>query len=318
MKREVHLTLDPSAKETLAVNARNFDKKHLFYENTQDVADGMTKEILNVLPKEITDQIKAMITEDGPDLLSVSNLPLEDTITVEEDLEKRIQEKSRISEYCLLGLSSLLEGKMQTEDSSHQKGLIHQLTPVKSFEHESSGRGKAGLPFHVENVFVKNPPSFLCLICVVGEKNVGTEYIFLEDIVKYLGKETIQTLKKPIYTIFTGDGFKKKQLTNSPVIESLGNKWQLGRFYEEDRIITDSPEGKEAVKNLHTAIVKARDTNHNSVDLEPGTLLIFRNGTGKGRVGGVMHGRRGQIGENQQKTSAMRWLQRLCVEIPYN
>jgi hypothetical protein len=316
MKREIHLTLDDSSKIKLEDMAVNYAKQSLFYENTQEVAQTISPEILSVLPEEITSKIQAMLTEDGPDLLSVSNLPIDKNPPLEGELEDRINKKTRLSEYCLVGLSSLLKGKLQSEESSHQPGLIHQITPVQTFEHESSGRGRQGLPFHVENVFVKSPPSFLCLFCIEGEKNVGTEYIFLQDIMDYLDESTIEELKRPIYKIWTGDGFNKKVLEDSSVIEDMGNNWTLGRLYEEDRIFTDDEKGKLAVEKLHEAIINARDYNHNSVNLGPGTLLIFRNGTGKGRFGGIMHGRKGNIGDKKSKT-AMRWLQRLCVEIDY-
>lgn len=317
MEREWHLSIDDSTHQKLRTLAENYSNRHLFYKEPEIVTQELRQELSAALPERIHNAIHAMVTEDGPDLLSISNLPVdEDLPATNIELSQRVRDKTKISEYCLVGLSSLLQGWLQAEETSHQPGYIHQITPVKSYEQENSGRGRQGLPFHVENVFTKAPPSFLCLICIVGEKGVGTEYIYLEDIVRYLDSQTLETLKKPVYTISSGDGFQKKLLENSAVIEDMGNRWTLGRFYEEDRIWTEDKDGKIAVDALHDAIVKARDNDYHSVNLESGTMLLFRNGIGKGRFGGVMHGRRGVIGQNATPNGD-RWLQRVCVEIPY-
>jgi len=316
MIKELHIKLDNETRDALSDLAKRYDKKDEFYVNAQTLVSELKSQVDAILPNDVKKTIISMVEKEGPDLLSISNLPSDDNLPFDGELNDRIQKKSKISEYCLVGLTSLLNGTLQAEDSSHQPGLIHQITPVKTFEHESSGRGRQGLPFHVENVFIKNPPSFLSLFCLKGEENVGTEYIFLDDIIRYMSEESINQLKRPIYTVCTGDGFSDKKITNTAVIEDMGNEWTLGRFYEEDRIFTDDEEGKAAVEELHEAIVKARDNDYHSVDLESGTLLIFRNGTGKGRVGGVMHGRRGQI-QSTQKSDGIRWLQRICIEIPY-
>ena len=318
MPREAHITLDEKTKRDLQELAKSYKNKDLFYKNAQEAQNEIKEEIKRVLPVNILESISKLTQTDGVDVISISNLPTDENASGERELEERINNKTNNSEYFLTGLSGLLNGKLQAEESSDQPGLIHQITPVKTFEHEASGRGRAALPFHVENVFVKNPPSFLCLFCISGEKSVGTDYIFLADIVSYLDDATIETLKSPIYKVTTGDGFSEKALTDTPVIESLGSTWTWGRFYEEDRICKDDEEGKVAVEKLHDAIIKARDAKYNSVSLSSGMMLMFRNGVGKGSIGGIMHGRNGNIKQKPQAQSTkLRWLQRVCVEIDY-
>ena len=318
MSREVHITLDETTKRKLQTLAESYSNKDLFYSNAQQAQDEIKHKIKNILPTQILNSIENLTETGGPDVVSISNLPTDENASGEGSLEERINNKTKYSEYLLTGISGLLNGTLQAEESSHQPGLIHQITPVQSFEHEASGRGLAALPFHVENVFIKNPPSFLCLFCISGEKSVGTDYIFLEDIVKYLDNDTINTLKKPIFTVKTGDGFNEKALHNTSVIENLSHQWYLGRFYEEDRIFSDDENGKLAIEKLHDAIVKARDAQYNSVSLSSGMMLMFRNGIGKEKVGGIMHGRNGNIKQKPQaQSNKLRWLQRVCVEIDY-
>ncbi|MCH2037469.1 MAG: hypothetical protein MK137_02610, partial [Rickettsiales bacterium] len=322
--------------DLIANAADRYSANEQYYDQAESIMHELKGIFTEILPKNLIEILNMMAQGNGPDVLSVSNLPIDSELPQDQDLDERVRNKTRVTEGALLGLAGFLNGQLQMEESSHQKGLIQQIFPVVNHAHEASGRGAASLPFHVENVFVPSPPSFLCLFCIRGEKGVETEYIFVEDIIKYLDKETIEQLKRPIYAICSGDGFENKTYKNASVIDDMGNGWVMSRFYEEDRIHTDDKAGQQAVSLLHDAICKARDHDLCSVELKPGTALIISNGLGRNRTAGVMHGRKGSITLSNPNSYAHattpkthsvvtplstnhvpRWLQRLCVEINY-
>lgn len=335
-RREIHVSVDNNTRDLIRNAADRYSMRDDYYDNAQSIMQELLPIFAELLPSKIVKILNDMACGVGPDVLSVSNLPIDSVLPEDQDLAQRVQNKTRVTEGALLGLASFLNGTLQTEESSHQKGLIQQIFPVVNHAHEASGRGAAPLPFHVENVFVPSPPSFLCLFCIQGEKGVETEYLFVEDIIQYLDAATIEQLKRPIYSIYSGDGFERKSYDNSPVIDDMGRGWIMSRFYEEDRINTEDLDGREAVSLLHKAICRARDYDLRSVELTPGTALIISNGVGKGRPAGVMHGRRGNITLSDkknaealshsvlkpelqhQKRRVPRWLQRLCVEVGYH
>ncbi len=321
MYKEKHFSLSEPEKLSLLELSKVFKRSNIFYKKTNDVAKDLLPLVKESLPQNILSTIDAMKEGRGPELITIGNLPFDEELPDDESLEVRVSNKTRISETCLVGIGALLGGAMQEEETSHQPGCIHQITPVKKFVGEASGRGAGSIPFHAENMFVKNSPTFLSLFCIRGEAGVETEYIYVSDIIKYLDEKTLESLKKPIYTISSGDGFDKKLLSDSAVLDDLGNGWIACRFYEEDRIFSLTSEGKSAIESLHSAIEMARDKDIKSVELSSGTLLLFSNAIRKGACGGVLHGRRGNMSIKNSidsKSGGNRWLQRICVELSYN
>ena len=289
------------------------DRVHVrqLHDDANEVKRDLQSEMLSILPTDLSYELKNMGMGAGEcDVMVIHNLPI-DRVNLEHSTKT-----TNNSETCLLGFSSVVGGILIAETALHQPGLIQQIKPVNGFKDEASGRGVKEFPFHVENVYIKDAPTILCLFCIHGEAGVDTEFILLEDICHYMDSSTIETLKKPIYEIHSGDGVNPKTvLENSPIIDDMGNGWIQGRFYEEDRLFSYDEEGTKAIAHLHAAIVKAKNENHNSINLTPGSLLIFNNGVAKGRIGGVMHGRRGVIGRQAGNTN--RWLQRVCLKVDY-
>lgn len=320
MYGEKHFTLSETEKMSLLTLAKSYDRNMRLYYDTDKVINEILPEIRKIIPADILSVIKDMKNGSGPELITIGNLPVDDHLPDAESLEQKVAEKTRVSETCLVGINALLEGKFQEEKSSHQLGFIHQVTPVKKFLGEASGRGGGSIPFHAENMFVDKNPSILSLFCLQGEAGVETEYLYVSDIIKYLDKETLEVLKRPIFTIVSGDGFDRKYLYKASVLDHREADWRVCRFYEEDRIFSDYKEGTDAVEKLHHAINRARDKDLKSVELSGGTLLLFSNATRKNHHGGVLHGRRGDmsIKRSPEKKSGQRWLQRVCVELAYH
>jgi hypothetical protein len=321
MSKEKHFVLSEEERSSFLRLGESFGESDVLYGKTNQMARNLLSPVVEkILPADIVAAIFEMKDGVGPELMTISNLPFDEDLPSDEALDVRVLQKTKISETCLVGINSLLGGEMQEERSSHQPGCIHQVTPVEKFVGEASGRGGGGIPFHAENMFVKNSPTFLSLFCIKGEVGVETEYLYVSDIVKRLDEETINALKKPIYTISSGDGFDQKVLSNSPVLDDLGSGWIACRFYEEDRIFSEGLEGKGAIEMLHAAINAARDEDTKSVELTSGTLLLFSNAIRKGACGGVLHGRRGDMSIKKTASSNAsnnRWLQRVCVELSY-
>ena len=321
MNKEKHFALSGRESALFLTLGESFGKSEVLYSETNQMARNIMSPLVEkILPADILSTISEMKAGVGPELITISNFPVDRELPNDSDLNSRVLNKTKISEACLVGVNGLLGGEMQEEKSSHQPGCIHQVTPVEKFVGEASGRGAGGIPFHAENMFVKNSPTFLSLFCIKGEAGVETEYLYVSDIVRRLDKDTVDALKKPIYTISSGDGFDQKLLSDSPVLDDLGSGWIACRFYEEDRIFSEMTEGKLAIKKLHDAIDAARDEDTKSVELTSGTLLLFSNAIRKGTCGGVLHGRRGDMSIKKSISSDAsnnRWLQRVCVELSY-
>ncbi len=319
---EQHFTLSNAQRDAILSLAKKYEQSDAPYKGSQQLARELKPLFSALLSSEVVTALSAIKEGVGSELISIGNLPVDFMLPDDECLEARVAKKTRVSEICLLGVNSLLEGQFQEETSSHQKGFIHQVTPLKQWAVEASGRGAGDIPFHAENMFIKRPPSVLSLFCLQGEKGVETEYLYVSDILKYLGPASLEQLKKPLYRIVTGDGFQQKELSGSPVLDELGNGWQVCRFYEEDRIFSDDKTGQQAVEDLHQAILYAKQHHTHSVELNSGTLLLFSNAIRKNAYGGVLHGRRGSmslgVANTNQSTSKNRWLQRVCIELNYN
>ncbi|WP_321333191.1 hypothetical protein [Breoghania sp.] len=255
----------------------------------------------------------------GPDVLVLKDVPIDTPLPDFGGLDQNVAAKGRISETVLSGLTALMKAKLQREPSSHQPDFLQQIYPVDEFGNESSGRGRAPLPFHAENVFLQTPPSFLALLCLQGQSGVFTEYLPVADVLDRLTPENLEQLQAPIYSVRSGDGFQARALDETPVLDAIANGWTISRIYEEDRIQTRDPAGRSAVHALKSAIVEAKASCVRSVEMTSGTGLLIANGVAKGRYGGVLHGRKGQIAPETPSTpiGARRWLQRACIEIKY-
>ncbi|EKF40581.1 oxygenase [Nitratireductor indicus] len=292
---------------------------HDFYRDPACGHDDFCAEFAAVASTELRELLASMSEGRGPDVLILKDVPVDNPLPDLGGLEQNIAAKGRVSETVLSGLTALMKAKLQREPSSHQPDFLQQIYPVDKFEQESSGRGRAPLPFHAENVFLQTPPSFLALLCLQGQSGVFTEYLPVADILHRLTPENLEQLKAPIYSVRSGDGFQARALDETPVLDAIANGWTISRIYEEDRIHTDDPAGRDAIHVLKAAIAEAKASCVRSVEMTSGTGLLIANGVAKGRYGGVLHGRKGQIMSQAPSTpvDARRWLQRACIEINY-
>ncbi|MBN8241330.1 hypothetical protein JF541_19430 [Marinobacter hydrocarbonoclasticus] len=236
---------DHNAIKNIAEEFRRFD----FYHKKITNEVSFIQKVMTSFSKPMQDLLCAMGSGVGSDVLIIKGIPVDTPLATYDDLAEKVKNKSRQSEVALSSFCTLMGGVLQMEESSHQPGYIQQIHPLKSYQKESSGRGAEPLPFHVENAFVEDSPSFLALICLTGQKNIKTELIGVNDILSFLDEKTIDILKKPIFTIRSGDGFKYKQLKNTPVIHAL-DSWVIARIYEEDRIHSYDVDGRLAIENL--------------------------------------------------------------------
>ncbi len=301
--------------EVLTSVACLFDQKD-FYSTPAD----QDTELTSVLTSHISPDFKLRLQElgsgIGPDVLVFRNVPRDDPLPSCPTLDAKVEKKSRKSETFLSALTILMGGTLQCERTSHQPGYLQQIHPVEGFGPESSGRGAAPLPFHVENVFIKEAPSFLALACLSGQEGVATELLGVPEILTHLAPAVVETLQRPIFTIRSGDGFSATELTDVPAIENHGGGWVQARFYEEDRMLTSDEDGKKAIRALKDAIGVAKKTHTVAIELQAGMTVLLSNGVGWGQPGGVLHGRTGKIVPPASE-QGQRWLQRACIKIPY-
>jgi len=306
---------DHNAITSIAKSFQDFD----FYNKEIINVSSFVQKVIESFSKPMQEILADMGKGSGPDVLIIKDMPVDTLLSEHDDLAEKVRNKSRHSEAALSSFCVLMGGLLQREESSHQPGYIQQIHPLRSYKQESSGRGAEPLPFHAENVFIEDSPSFLALVCLTGQKNVRTELVGVKDILSFLDEATINMLRKPIYTIRSADGFAPKQLENTAVIHGV-DSWIISRIYEEDRIHTSDPDGQIAVANLKNAITQAKSCYVSFVELKPGTAVIFSNGVGLDTPAGVLHGRSGKISiepNNNSKISMQRWLQRACIKVPY-
>ncbi|MEP2783641.1 MAG: hypothetical protein ABJP33_14635 [Pseudoruegeria sp.] len=290
-----------------------------YYEKPQWNDPKFAADFAATISPTLSRYLSMMASGFGPEILVIRDFPVDDPLPLFSDLSRNVREKSRNSEAILTGIATAMAGSLQREESSHQNGFIQQIYPVNDYKVESSGRGSAPLPFHVENVFIEKAPSFLALACLAGQKGVKTEYLAVTDILKFLSADEICLLSQPKYKIFSGDGFSHRVLLDAPVFDVLANGWVMSRIYEEDRILSDCPIATTAIVALKKAIAQAKLDHVKGIELEAGVILLISNGLAKRRIGGVLHGRKGQIADvnNVSNETSQRWLQRVCIEVPY-
>ena len=188
-----------------------------------------------------------------------------------------------------------------------QKGaLIQNLLPVKKNETEQiSSSSKAELALHTETAFHPYKPSYILLLCLRGDSAAHTTYASLNEIIRKLSPETIETLKQPWFETgvdpsFKEDGASDTKFTLS-VLQDNGKGLEL--VYDDTVMTGINTAAQLALDELREAI----NTSIESIVLEYGDLLVLNN-----RI--RVHGRRPF---QARYDGTDRWLQRaLVVDYP--
>ena len=165
-------------------------------------------------------------------------------------------------------------------------GLFRNLVPVKNTENMVGSFGsKLEFKLHSDNPtyrlypeYIKkslNAPEFLSLFCLRGDTSVKTNIVKLKDILQKLDSDTIEGLKKKIFTVNTPDSFDKyHEITNLPIIIEDDTNNKIYTRYDYHNVKSPSEEGKEFLNEFQKAMNSIKPT---SLFFEKGDFLIFKN-----------------------------------------
>jgi L-asparagine oxygenase len=136
-------------------------------------------------------------------------------------------DKDYVSEYFMLGMAGLMNAKPYIIENVRDSSVINQIIPLDPKSISGSG---SKLPFNLHNEVVHEPitPDFFLLFCLRGSPLAKTNYCLLEDIIKFLPKQTLEELQKPNFIMQSGDKsvFKEAKEFRCPII----SKDELGDF----------------------------------------------------------------------------------------
>jgi len=276
------------------------------YKETALVQKVMGNKMNNIFPTEIKSTLHHMATAGNPSVVILKNMPVDIVIPSNASLEDRINMKTFISEYVLLGISNIMQMDLLSIPDLHDGRIIHNIAPVKGFENTQSSKGKEPLNLHIEIAINKIKPDFLILIGLEGDKTTKTSFLLMHSFFENIDQDILKEMKKPQFEFPYATKVDRPVKKIFPLIEIEQNgKMSLRLFEKMDRIKPLNQNAKNVLTYLEKKFVEARQQGLvKTISLQKGDVLIINNGWGVHAVSGVMHGRDGYISNNN------RWLQR--------
>jgi len=278
------------------------------YENPYYVMKIMGEKLCEILPEELVGMLREMSKNKGPSILLIKGMPIDRIIPSNDSVLERSKKKGKVSENAMLGIAYIMEHKFYSNIKQQQGRIIHNVAPVKEYEHTSSSLGREPFLLHIENPYERVPPYFLMLLCLEEDQKAETTYFFINDFLKTFPISIIENMKQPEFRIFSGTAYSRVEERIVPLI-SEEKELEITRLRLcEDHKSSIEPLSVRAKETLH--YIEKAFSNYKksmaSVKLKKGECLIFNNGwwINGAREKGVMHGRKGYI-ENPY-----RWIQR--------
>jgi L-asparagine oxygenase len=264
---------------------------------------------IGLLPEEIYRAIKYFGEASGYPGHIIINSDVKDPILPDTpSFGSPPKNKSTFVSEAYIGIISAVLGQMIAYVGENEGSLIQQVVPVASFTSLESNNGShERLRLHCENIFsIGFYPQYLVLHCIRGDSGATTIWFEVDDLIKSIPDDLLNTLYQPIFRFPVPKSF-------GGVIPSLNNSFYsdaspilLGSAdYPEMRIdftgmISDSEVGKDAINELDK-LINSNEICY-SITLEPGQTLILNNRT-------TAHGRSSYSPEFDNLKS-LRWLQR--------
>jgi L-asparagine oxygenase len=207
-----------------------------------------------------------------------------------------------------IGIISAVLGEMIGYIGENEGSLIQQVVPIPSLASVESNNGSyESLRLHCENVFsIGFYPQYLILHCIRSDSGAATIWFEVDDLIKSLPDDLLNTLYQPIFRFPVPKSF-------GGVIPSLNNTFYSGLSpillgsidFPEMRIdFTGMTSDLEIGQNAIMELEKFMNLNEicYSITLEPGQTLIINN-----RI--AAHGR-SAYNPNFDNLASLRWLQR--------
>lgn len=149
--------------------------------------------------------------EDGAGYCRISGYPLDmATLTpTPNDWANRVEPSPTIREEMFLVLCSCLLGDPIAWATQQNGYLVHDIMPMKKYEHEQLGfSSKELLTWHVEDAFHDYRGDYLGMMCLRNPTATATLFASIADI--ELSERDLALLAKPVYTIRPDESHKAK------------------------------------------------------------------------------------------------------------
>lgn len=303
-KNIIEYSLDKEVTEKFS----SFSSKFL-YDPYRDPYYGMKimgEKLCELFPEKLIQTLHSMGKNGDTDILLIKGMPIDSIIPSGDSVIDRCNRKGKVSENVILGVADIMGYKLYSNVKQQQGKIVHNIAPVKEYEHTSSSRGREPFFLHTENPYEQIPPYFLILLCLEEEPEAKTTYFFLNDFLKTFPTHIIENMKNPEFRIFSGAAYDQiEEGVFSLISREKDTGFMRLRLYEDhQRIEPLSSRSKETLNYIAQAFTK-QQKNIGSISLQRGECLIFNNGWWlNGIGGGMMHGRKGYI------KNPSRWLQR--------
>lgn len=265
------------------------------YMSSQQQSGKILREVLN---SSLQDNLRN-IGNNGRSILLLQNCPIIGKENILPDIpktSKKSDEKDYVSEYFMLGLSSIIGSVPYLIESVRDGSAINQIIPIDPYSNSGSG-SKVPFGLHNEVVHEKIVPDYFILLALRGNPMAKTNYCFLDDIVPFLPHQILEELQKPNFLMKSGDKsvFKEVKEIICPVItfDEIGG-YDIRLNTSPGRCEGITEEAKIALSYLTQCLKK--DVPIHGVALSDGEAIVIPNKK-------TLHGRSEFEGE--------RWVQRI-------
>ncbi|NHB57924.1 TauD/TfdA family dioxygenase [Acinetobacter shaoyimingii] len=231
--------------------------------------------------------------KNGKGFIEFSNIPIDDQIGNPPCNATRPYNKGYISELALIGVTKACGLTPFSYLEEKNGALVHEITPSENKLAKSvSSEGTVEFDFHTDGAYLSRSirPHSLSLLCLMDQKQTGTNLISLNDLIAELSNQHKEILFQSRFVHIAPETFKVKHryMTNS-VLDLVDGHYEIKAALHSITALDEEAE------NALTELKKLSKKIHSTKNWKSGDLLIFNNLR-------CMHGRGEIVGK--------RWLQR--------
>jgi hypothetical protein len=176
-------------------------------------------------------------------------------------------------------LASMLGEPFQYKQQNNGEIVAH-IAPEIGRENTNSSSGRQQFGWHTDDSFLDEPfrADYITLTGYINPSHVRTNLSSIDEIIQYLPEDDIHELMKPKFSLRLPSSFR---LQDNSTVENIPLIWFDGRrrlnialsAYNVETTRPDDIHGQNAIEKL----LIATNVSATSVDLQAGTMLIFRN-----------------------------------------
>ena len=301
---EIQLPHDISLNIKKMIECCEFTKEDI-YKDAESFRSVFKNMLLPLFPVKIIHALKSMSFGNQPDILVINGFPQDEVQYPNRStlysVKEKVSFKSTIySEACLLAISSYLGDRLYTHPESLHTSHIHHMTPDPAHIGKPNGIGTKGFHLHVEGGMYDPLIRFLALIGIEGDLTSKTVFLYNSDILEGFDESDLKSL---LFDYHAGPEFKNPFVLRSPIVSYDNDGYCQVRLYENSsdstrpqQMYATCEKSKQLLDAIQVKIQELKKTDkYIRLSLQPGQLVVFNNGISKGRIGGVLHTREGDI-----------------------